>query len=224
MVSTARAAQVGTELLILYHFNQDNFMAHETSKSKELRTERNHFLKYFVGEGLDIGAGDDPLETPYGNVATYDMTQGNANYLSIIDDGTYDFVYSSHCLEHMPDVPLAIRHWARVLKPGGILYITVPDWMLYEHKHWPSIFNLDHRATFSVSVPRSEVDGRKNHYHVWEDLLPIFRANRMQILDTALEDIGYDYDAPDGLDQSDSSNALCQIRIIATKALEVVGL
>jgi SAM-dependent methyltransferase len=199
-------------------------MAHETSKSKEIRERNNHFLKYLVGEGLDIGAGDDILDTPYGNVTPYDTNEGNANYLSIIEDRTYDFVYSSHCLEHMKDIPLAIHHWSRVLKPGGILFITVPDWKLYEHEHWPSVFNLDHKATFSLTVKRPDVSGRKDHYHIWDDLLRIYRANNLQILDAALEDDGFDYDAPDAIDQSDKSNALCQIRIIGTKALEVIGI
>ena len=198
-------------------------MANETSKAKSLRENNNHFLKYFVGEGLDVGAGDDLLDTPYGNVTPYDITEGNANYLSIIEDGTYDFVYSSHCLEHMKDIPLALKHWARVLKPGGVLYITVPDWTLYEHEHWPSRFNADHKASFSVSALRQELANRKDHYNIREDLIPILRSLRMQVAEVALEDAGFDPELPDTVDQTDKFPALCQIRVIATKALEVVG-
>lgn len=198
-------------------------MSKETSKAKALREQHNHFLKYFVGEGLDIGPGDDILDTPYGNVTPYDITEGNANYLSIIEDGTYDFVYSSHCLEHMKDIPLALKHWVRVLKPGGVLYITVPDWILYEHERWPSIFNGDHKATFSLSVTRQELGNRKDHYHIREDLIPLLRSLHMQVDESALEDDGFDYTLPDTIDQTDKYPALCQIRIIATKALEVIG-
>lgn len=38
-------------------------------------------------------------------------------------------IYASHILEHIkkPDVVGALREWHRVLKPGGFLYISVPD-------------------------------------------------------------------------------------------------
>ncbi|HEY8902561.1 MAG TPA: methyltransferase domain-containing protein [Chthoniobacterales bacterium] len=45
------------------------------------------------------------------------------------EDGTFDVVYSSHVLEHIPRqrVPALLREMARILKPGGILRIVVPD-------------------------------------------------------------------------------------------------
>ena len=45
------------------------------------------------------------------------------------DDNQYDLVYHSHVLEHLSpsDGQRLIRQCARVLKPGGILRIVVPD-------------------------------------------------------------------------------------------------
>lgn len=45
------------------------------------------------------------------------------------EEGTFDVVYSSHVLEHIPRqrVPELLREMARILKPGGILRIVVPD-------------------------------------------------------------------------------------------------
>jgi SAM-dependent methyltransferase len=44
-------------------------------------------------------------------------------------DGTFDVVYASHVLEHIPwfETERALREWARVLKRGGGLEIWVPD-------------------------------------------------------------------------------------------------
>jgi len=44
-------------------------------------------------------------------------------------DGVYEVVYSSHTLEHLPrnKVPRILSEFRRVLKPGGILRIVVPD-------------------------------------------------------------------------------------------------
>ena len=46
-----------------------------------------------------------------------------------LSDGVYEAVYSSHTLEHLPrnEVPKILSEFRRVLKPGGILRIVVPD-------------------------------------------------------------------------------------------------
>jgi predicted SAM-dependent methyltransferase len=44
-------------------------------------------------------------------------------------DGSVDLVYASHCLEHFSynRVPAVLAEWRRVLKPGGVLRLGVPD-------------------------------------------------------------------------------------------------
>jgi SAM-dependent methyltransferase len=41
-------------------------------------------------------------------------------------DESFDLVYASHVLEHIPDDRLAMREVARVLRPGGIAILPVP--------------------------------------------------------------------------------------------------
>ena len=50
-----------------------------------------------------------------------------AGELSGIADGAYDFVLSSHCLEHLANPLGALREWRRVVRAGGHLLIVVPD-------------------------------------------------------------------------------------------------
>lgn len=49
--------------------------------------------------------------------------------LSPFTDGSAALVYASHCLEHFPHaaVPRVLAEWRRVLRPGGILRLSVPD-------------------------------------------------------------------------------------------------
>src|SRR5207248_11335926 len=115
------------------------------SKCKSMREQRGDFDNYLRGSGIDIGAGDDPLIIPNGTVRVWDLAEGDAQLMAGVADNTYDFVYSSHCLEHMRDVEQALRNWVRILKPGGILYLVVPDYILYEKMVWPSRFNPDHK-------------------------------------------------------------------------------
>jgi predicted SAM-dependent methyltransferase len=44
-------------------------------------------------------------------------------------DGTYEFCYSSHVLEHMPRsyAPRFLKEIYRILRPGGVIRIVVPD-------------------------------------------------------------------------------------------------
>ena len=44
-----------------------------------------------------------------------------------IPDHAYDFILSSHCLEHVANPLAALREWRRVTRPGGHLLLALPD-------------------------------------------------------------------------------------------------
>lgn len=68
---------------------------------------------------------------------------GDAADLSRFEDNTFHEIYASHVLEHFDynfQLKPVLMEWARVLVPGGSLYISVPDldrfmemWVDYEH-------------------------------------------------------------------------------------------
>lgn len=119
----------------------------ETRKAQNRREREGFFEKYCTGDGLDIGSGSDPLITPYGTVRPYDKQHGDANLLNGIDDNSFDFVYSSHCLEHLDTPHIALQNWFRVVKPGGHLIVVVPHRDLYEKKLLlPSRWNTEHKS------------------------------------------------------------------------------
>ncbi len=125
----------------------------ETSKAGKLATRQALYHKFLDGDGIDIGCGDDPLNYMPLYVIPFDKEDGDAQ--SVCRIGTehrpdFDFVYSSHCLEHMSDVPLALKNWASLVREGGTVFIVVPDFQLYERLQWPSRYNEDHKAAFSL--------------------------------------------------------------------------
>jgi SAM-dependent methyltransferase len=129
----------------------------ECSKSIPRRLSDPNFLRrYFVGRGLDVGGKPDPLLlyrelfVEMESVRTWDLEDGDAQFLAGVDDESMDFVHSSHCLEHLDDPREGLLNWFRVLRPGGHLIVTVPDEDLYEQGVFPSTFNKDHRWTFTV--------------------------------------------------------------------------
>jgi SAM-dependent methyltransferase len=134
----------------------------ECSKSIHRRLADTKFAtRYFVGRGLDIGGKPDPLALylelfPQAtSVRTWDWEDGDAQFLASEPDQSYDFIHSSHCLEHLVDPREGLANWFRVLRPGGHLIVVIPDEDLYEQGIFPSTFNRDHKHTFTLWKPRS---------------------------------------------------------------------
>ena len=86
----------------------------------------------------------------------FDIEHGDANVVSQYVKEQFDFVYSSHCLEHMHDPRATILDWWKLVKPGGHLFRSaVSDEDLYEQGVFPSCFNFTHKATFTISKSKS---------------------------------------------------------------------
>lgn len=120
-------------------------MGNEASKTRDTWTPQ--FKQILAGNGLDIGAGADPI-SPTARV--FDLQDGDAGRIDEFLSDSYDYVFSSHCLEHMSNPPDALRRWWSLVRPGGHLILIVPEETLYEQGFWPSIFNDDHKATFRL--------------------------------------------------------------------------
>lgn len=75
---------------------------------------------------LDLGAGD---VSPEGYVPLGRQHGTEIYPLSDYFDNSVDVVRAAHVLEHFPhrQIPDVLAEWVRVLKPGGILRIAVPD-------------------------------------------------------------------------------------------------
>ena len=134
----------------------------ECSKSIQRRLRDPSFMKdYFYGYGIDIGGKPDPLILYkelfplIKDVKTWDIEDGDAEFLESVKDNSFDFVHSSHCLEHLNDPIKGLENWIRVTKNGGYIIVTVPDEDLYEQGVFPSNFNLDHKWTFTINKSKS---------------------------------------------------------------------
>lgn len=186
----------------------------ETSKMRARRLVRGDFVNYLHGDVIDIGAGDDPLCVIDGTVKYWDVNQGDAQLMSGVPDEVYGAVYSSHCLEHLRDIPESLRNWTRILKPGGFLYIVVPDYCLYEKLTWPSMYNGDHKHSFSLTFPRSAV-GRDNHWNIAGDLFPVLSGIGVHPVRIEEESFGFDFNQ--GIYDQTRGDAVAQICIIGRK-------
>jgi SAM-dependent methyltransferase len=141
----------------------------ECSKAVVRRLHDPVFSRYyFVGAGIDIGGGVDSLAQYVElfpllqSCRTWDIQDGDAQYMSGVPNESMDFVHSSHCLEHMRDPEEALTNWLRILKRGGYLVCLIPDEDLYEQGVWPSTYNPDHKHTFTICKRQSWSPVSKN--------------------------------------------------------------
>lgn len=113
----------------------------------------------------------------------------NIDDLHIFESNSADLIYNCHVLEHFHrvKVPVVLKEWHRVLRPGGILRTSVPDFNalceLYQETKDLSIvigpligkqnylYNI-HYNIFdfkSLSKTLKEVGFKKVHQYNWRD-------------------------------------------------------
>jgi SAM-dependent methyltransferase len=173
----------------------------ECSKALVRRLANPNFLRrYFVGDGLDIGGKPDPLAL-YAelfplvtSIRTWDLEDGDAQHLAGVENESFDFVHSSHCLEHLIDPKAGLQSWFRALKPGGYLVVTVPDEDLYEQGAFPSTFNRDHKWTFTVYKTASWSQRSVNVIDLVQSLGPAAAIEKIELLNATFRDALPRYD------------------------------
>lgn len=167
----------------------------------------------FKGKGLDIGAGHDGIKKHGFDVYEWDLEDGDAQLLTTVQNDYYDFVHSSHCLEHMRNIGIALDNWIRVCRPGGYITIVIPDEELYERNNWPSKFNIDHKFSFRIYT---EKDLHKKHINVVDMIKWV--AKKVEVIKIERIEEGFDWTLSKNIDQTvDVDGPECSIEIILRK-------
>lgn len=177
--------------------------------SAEVHKAKHRYAGLLDGHGIDIGCGPEPI-TP--TCDTFDRAgckyNGDAMRLEGVTD-TYDWIFSSHLLEHLPDPTAAVARWWKHLKTGGFLILLVPDEDLYEQGIFPSTFNSDHKVTFTTS--KGESWNPTSH-----NLVDILAAlSHHKLLSLTIQDTNYVYTS-ERKDQS-AGNAEVSVEMIVMK-------
>ena len=123
------------------------FLTHEDKEYPLFQAQGNAsqfaipFAKHFcTGIGLDIGYSKP--EWIYPGAIGIDLGEYNAMNLPKQQFG-YDYIYSSHCLEHLDSWIDALQYWTENIRSGGVLFLYLPDfsqtywrpWNNKKHKH-----------------------------------------------------------------------------------------
>lgn len=189
-------------------------MASETTKAwirrlEEDETTKNNFWKsIFSGKGIDIGCGMDKL--PLEQCQPFDLQHGDANRIDeLLPANSFDYVHASQCLEHMNNPADALARWMKIVKPNGHAIITIPDFDLYEKRVWPSRYNSDHKAAFSLE--RESYPNVPQFYNVPKML------KDYNVVLCRLVTKNYDFNLPDHVDQTRFDWVECFIEFVLKK-------
>ena len=120
-------------------------------------------------------------------------------------DESVDFVIANHVLEHLEDPIAGLESLLRVIRPGGVLFLTLPDarhtfdaprarttveHLLRDHEEGPESSRREHYEEwarvlehysddeYETRVAEFAREGARHHFHVWEleDFLALLRA------------------------------------------------
>jgi SAM-dependent methyltransferase len=142
--------------------------------------------RFISGDGIEIGALHEPLgvsnrarvryvdrmsvadlRTHYPELSSQPLVPidilDDGEKLSSIGDECVDFVIANHMLEHCEDPLTALSTFLRVARPGGVIYLAIPD------KRFT--FDVSREVTSIAHVLRDHHEGpqcsREEHYLDW---------------------------------------------------------
>lgn len=166
--------------------------------------------RYLEGNGLEIGALHYPQEVPDGVRVAYvdrmDAAELRRQYpelaseelvepdiiddgekLAKVEDSSQDFIIANHFIEHCMDPIGAIENHLRALKPGGILFMGVPDKR--------DTFDKDRPVTTPEHLARDYSEGgavsRHEHFQEWVAMMDKLSGKAAADRVKELEDMDY---------------------------------
>lgn len=124
------------------------------AKAPERERALAYLARFVSGSGVELGPGHQPFPVPYDGVRVRyvdrwkpdenagmfpELGEGvvfptpdivadlDVEGLSMLDDESEDFVIASHVLEHLCDPIKQLAEIHRVLRPGGVALVLLPD-------------------------------------------------------------------------------------------------
>jgi SAM-dependent methyltransferase len=166
------------------------------SRTNLTRDPLSHIFLH--GDGIEIGSLNWPLDVPKDARVTYVdawptevLAARHPEFaktllpvgivspietLAAVPDASQDFVIANHVLEHTENPVAALRNILRTLRPGGILFLTLPD------KRFT--FDVDRPVTPFEHLLKDEAEGpegsRAGHYREFGELVNGLRGEELE--------------------------------------------
>ncbi len=133
-------------------------------------------LGYFSEAMQNLGAdvtsvdlGSDMVRLTAERVGCKALVADALNLTSVFNEGSFDVVLSSECIEHTPDPLKAVEQMSKVLAPGGWLALSTPN------KVWEPVVKL------ASALKLRGFHGLEN-FPTWHSLTSAFRSNGLEVV------------------------------------------
>ena len=100
------------------------------------------------GVGVDIGC--NRIDWAFPGAYPVDPALNEYDAINFPYDNL-DYVFSSHCLEHLNNWVNVLDYWTSKLKTGGVLFLYLPD---YSQVYWRPWNNRKHVNIFTPEIIR----------------------------------------------------------------------
>ena len=98
-------------------------------------------LKVCIGNGYDIGYCKEEWKLP--GAIGIDSSNGSEYSADYLPSTQVDYIFSSHCLEHVNNWICTLDYWLTKIKKGGVLFLYLPD---YSQTYWRPWNNKKHQS------------------------------------------------------------------------------
>jgi len=101
------------------------------------------------GRGYDIGCNRMEWSLP-GSIPIDPQINPTWDAMKLPDAGKADYIFSSHCLEHVAgDWYAVLKYWYSNIRSGGTLFLYLPD---YSQEYWRPWNNRKHVHAFTPEI------------------------------------------------------------------------
>ena len=100
------------------------------------------------GVGVDVGCGRPEWAFPNSKGIDPAIGTGTAQNFQ---GQNLDYIFSSHCLQHVEDYVSVIEYWTKKLKSGGALFLYLPH---YSQQMWRPWVGRQHHHVFTPQIIR----------------------------------------------------------------------
>lgn len=131
------------------NFNNKNYPHHQ-SLGNAAQFAIPYAKYYCNGIGYDIGCGKKEWSFP-GSIPIDIIFQDDFDALNLPLEEQVDYIFSSHCLEHIgiTNWSNVLDYWYEKLKIGGVLFLYLPH---YDQEYWRPWNDKKHVNIFTSNI------------------------------------------------------------------------
>jgi hypothetical protein len=139
----------------IINFDSENYPLFQT-KGNASQFSIPFALHFCKGKGYDIGFCKEEWKLP--NSIGIDICLNNGYDANNLPEEKVDFIYSSHCLEHVDNWIETLELWISKIKENGIIFLYLPD---FTQKYWRPWNNRKHKHCLTPNILKGFFEDKK---------------------------------------------------------------